>query len=206
MDKYELVLNDLEFEKSFWGNCCNTFDEEQKHYIYAKYMMLDRVAYSFNVNHKKILDIGGGPCSILLKSINLQYGAVCDPIQYPQWVMDRYKIKGIDFILSKAEQCKQIDLGISIPNTDLHTFWDEIWIYNCLQHTDDPENIVRRAVKRCMTLRIFEWIDIPPHEGHPHCLTEANLNEWIGKKPGGVVELAEGGCFGRAYYNATSIG
>jgi hypothetical protein len=26
-------MNDLRFESQYWGNCTNTFDEEQKHYI-----------------------------------------------------------------------------------------------------------------------------------------------------------------------------
>jgi hypothetical protein len=46
---------------------------------------------------------------------------------------------------------------------------------------------------------LFEWIDIPAHDGHPHELTEASLNEWIGQK-GNVITLAESGCYGKAYY------
>ena len=32
--------NDLKFESEYWGDCTNTFDEDQKHYIYAKYLQL----------------------------------------------------------------------------------------------------------------------------------------------------------------------
>ena len=65
-----------EFEKEYWGNCANTFDEDQKHYVYAKFMELPRMHYSFDAKGKRILDIGGGPSSMLLKCINLAKGKV----------------------------------------------------------------------------------------------------------------------------------
>ena len=33
-------MEDLEFEMSFWGDCTNTFGEDQKHYIYGNLMGL----------------------------------------------------------------------------------------------------------------------------------------------------------------------
>ncbi len=77
--------------------------------------------------------------------------------------------------------------------------WDEAWIYNVLQHTEDPEQVIGNARRAAMTVRLFEWIDIPPHEGHPHMLTEESLSGWLGH-PGQVGELRESGCFGRAFY------
>jgi hypothetical protein len=32
------VDHGFEFEKAYWGDCCNTFDEEGKHFVYAKLM------------------------------------------------------------------------------------------------------------------------------------------------------------------------
>jgi len=177
---------DLEFEKSYWGDCCNTFDEDQKHYIYAKYMGLDRQHYSFNVYGKRILDIGGGPTSILLKTVNLKEGKVVDPIHYPQWTIARYATKNISVLVKAGEDI--IEYG-----------WDEVWIYNCLQHTEDPEKIISNAKSAAKTLRFFEWVDIPPHDGHPHQLTRETLDFWIGSK-GNIVHLAEHGCYGKAYY------
>jgi 2-polyprenyl-3-methyl-5-hydroxy-6-metoxy-1,4-benzoquinol methylase len=34
--------------------------------------------------------------------------------------------------------------------------YDEVWIYNCLQHTQDPELIIQNAKKSAKILRIFE--------------------------------------------------
>jgi hypothetical protein len=78
--------------------------------------------------------------------------------------------------------------------------FDEAWIYNCLQHTDDPELIIQNALKSAKTLRIFEWIDVPAHDGHPIELTKKKLDAWIGKD-GQTIRLAESGCFGKAYFN-----
>jgi hypothetical protein len=179
--------NDLTFENNYWNDCTNTFDEDQKHYVYAKYMGLDRQHYSFNVNNKTILDIGGGPTSILLKTINLKKGKVCDPLKFPAWVYERYKIKNIDWeIISGESICEKS--------------WDEVWIYNCLQHTNDPSLIIKNALQAGKVLRIFEWIDIPPHDGHPQMITKELLDNLIGKQ-GSTIQLAESGCFGKAYYN-----
>lgn len=182
---------DYDFEKMYWGNCCNTFDEEQKHYVYGKLMGLTLNHYSFDVNGKRILDIGGGPVSMLLKSVNLSKGKVIDPIQYPDWTVQRYMANNIDVEVARGEDINEQG-------------WDEVWIYNCLQHADDPQKIIENAKRAAPVLRFFEWIDIPAHEGHPHELTEATLTQWIGRK-GNTINLAQSGCYGRAYYGIFNV-
>ena len=181
------MLNDLKFESEYWGDCTNTFDEDQKHYVYAKYMGLQQEHFSFNVFGKSVLDIGGGPTSILLKAKNLKEGLVCDPLKYPEWTRLRYLEKNIHVKTIRGEDV--IEAG-----------WDEVWIYNCLHHTDDPAKIISTAIKAAKTLRIFEWVDIPPHEGHPQMITKEFLDKCL-KSQGNTVQLAENGCFGKAYYN-----
>jgi hypothetical protein len=185
------MKNDLLFEKSYWSDCTNTFDEDQKHYVYAKYMGLEQVHYSFDVNNKSILDIGGGPTSMLLKTVNLKKGKVCDPLNFPNWIYERYNIKNIEYQLIEGEEVNEQG-------------WDEVWIYNCLQHTNDPAAIIKNALRAAKILRIFEWVDIPPHEGHPQMITKEFLDSVI-ECPGETVQLAENGCFGKAYYNIKNV-
>ena len=64
-------MNDFDFEKNFWNNCTNTFNEEVKQYSYATHMGLTVSKYNIIIEPKRILDIGGGPCSMLLKVPNL---------------------------------------------------------------------------------------------------------------------------------------
>jgi hypothetical protein len=193
--------DDYDFERSYWGDCCNTYEEDRKHYIYAKYMGLKPQGWSFMLNNSSVLDIGGGPTSMLLKCKNLKKGKVVDPISYPKWTVDRYA-------------SKNIDVGI-YPGEDVNEEgWDETWIYNCLQHTIDPAKIIDNAKKASKVLRIFEWVNIPAHDGHPHMLTKENLDSWIvGTSPamaaygysGNLVSLAEGGCHGVAYYGVFNL-
>jgi len=179
--------NDLEFEQGFWGNCCNTFGEDQKHFIYGNLMGLVGNYFSYDAENKRILDIGGGPTSMLLKTYNLVEGKVCDPINYPQWTKDRYKSKNISVQVVGGEDVKE-------------TGWDEVWIYNVMQHSENPKKIIQNAKRAAKVLRIFEWIDIPAHEGHPHMLTQQNLEKWIGQA-GKVTELTgQNGCYGKCFY------
>jgi len=180
------------FERDYWGDCTNTFDEEQKHYTYARYMGIPQVGYAFDARGKSVLDIGGGPVSMLLKCKNVRGSFVIDPLveSYPPWVIDRYGTKGI------ACQARR---GEDVQEAFLEAPFDEAWIYNVLQHTDDPAKVVANAKAVAPVLRIFEWVDIPPHEGHPHMLTAPALQEWIGAR-GNVVQLNERGCTGKAFY------
>jgi len=179
--------DDYGFEKDYWGTCCNTFDEDQKQYVYARLMGLQQRHWSIVVPEgTSVLDIGGGPTSMLLKTTGLSHGKVVDPIEYPQWTRDRYKMMNIE-----------VDVKTGEDVTDL--WWDEVWIYNYMQHAIDPGLIIDNAKRAAKVLRLFEWIDIPAHDGHPHELTEKALNKWIGAT-GGVTTLGESGCYGKAYF------
>ena len=178
------------FERSFWGNCCNTYHEDMKHYVYGNLMELKRQYFSFVLPNISVLDIGGGPTSMLLKCHGLIRGLVVDPIQYPEWTKARYAEMNIDV---------EVKTGENITETG----FDEVWIYNCLQHTEDPEKIIKNAKAAAPVLRIFEWIDIPAHEGHPQELKEDKLDQWCGGK-GGTAQLNQDGCHGRCYYGVFS--
>ncbi len=163
------MKDELEFERNWWGTCCNTFGEDSKHYYYAKYMGLTSNWQYFNTQGKSILDIGGGPTSMLLKAAGLKKGKVVDPIEYPAWTKERYALANIEVEVKRGEEVNE-------------TGWDEVWIYNCLQHVVDPELIIQNAKRAAPVLRIFEWVNFPPHEGHPHELTKKGLDEWIGQE------------------------
>jgi hypothetical protein len=190
-------LHNLDFEREFWGNCTNTLAEEYKHFVYAPFMGLnaDTNVFSINVTASdplSILDMGGGPASMLLKTHPLRRGVVWDPIAFPDWVRLRYADRNIELVTKNGE------------DLDQHGF-DEVWIYNCLQHTIDPETIVKKCMRAAKVIRIFEWINIEPYLGHPHKLTAAELNAWTSARNGlskrGTVQSfnGENGCFGEAY-------
>jgi hypothetical protein len=178
----------LAYEAAFWGDCVNTYGEESKQFVYARCMGLARNYMSYDVQGKRILDVGGGPVSLLLKTLNLREGRIFDPIQFPDWVMERYAVKNISYIVGYAEDMQERG-------------WDEVWIYNVLQHVEDPEQVVAHACRAAPILRMFEWIDIPPYEGHPNTLTAVQLSDYLGGQHGGVQQFnGESGCHGRAFF------
>lgn len=177
-----------QFERGFWGDCTNTFAEEDKQLMYAARMGLTVDYYAINVGGKRILDIGGGPVSLLLKCNNLRFGMVVDPIRYPDWVYHRYTAKGVATLIADGE-----NLAV--------TGFDEVWIYNVLQHCYDPAKIVANARRAAPVLRLFEWIDIPPYPGHPQMLTEQLLTQWVGSS-GATEYVTEKNCYGTAFYGA----
>jgi len=130
----------------------------------------------------------------MLRCVNLKKGKIVDPIDYPQWTKDRYAIHNVDV---------EVNYGENINEKG----WDEVWIYNCLQHVESPEKILLNALKAGKLLRLFEWINIPPHPGHPHELTSSLfyniLTDVTKTKYSSVVNLWDepSACYGEAFYD-----
>lgn len=183
------------WERQWHGTCQNTFWEEQKQQVYFEKMglqaqMIDGKFPVYDLKGASVLDIGGGPTSILLKCINVK-GTIIDPCDFPEWVGDRYKVAGIKFYKVKGED---FVIGNKIPQT-----YDEVFLYNCLQHCENPQKIIQNARKVSKIIRLFEWIETEPNEGHPHVLTEEKLNKWLGGE-GKVEEINDRGCVGKCFY------
>ena len=182
-----------DYESDFWGNCANTWHEEQKQFAYAKRMGLRAywaVAHPpvYDVEGKSIIDIGGGPVSILLKCVNLGTAVVADPAQYPDWVIERYRAHSVAYWMRQGEWLA----GEKVS-------FDEAWIYNVLTHVDDPARVIESARVSAQTIRLFEWIEQDPYPGHPQRLERADLEEWLGAS-GFVADVNENGAVGRAFY------
>ena len=140
-----------EWEANWWSSCGNTFSEEQKQLVYAEKMGLhaewDYGHFPvYDLKGASVLDIGGGPVSMLLKCKNFS-GTVVDPCDYPEWVTLRYDEARIDFVRGKGED-------YLIPFN-----FDEVWIYNVLQHTENPRKVIENARVMCKIIRLFEWVE-----------------------------------------------
>jgi len=186
-------MNHQEWEKNWWGSAVNTFGEEYKQIAYAKRMGLQffhngKSPFNIDMQNKAVLDIGGGPVSLLLKCINLEKGVVVDPCDYPAWIEQRYSLAGLQFI-----HCAGEDMPIDA------VVYDECWIYNVLQHVISPERVIKNARKVSKIIRLFEWVDCGTSEGHPHELTPLKLNEWL-RGEGKADFIDENTARGKCYY------
>lgn len=167
------MTGSLDHESEWWGNCVNTWSAEWSQIEYAKRMGLpidhDRGHYpSWDLGGKSVLDIGGGPASMLLKARNAGNMTVLDPCPYPEWVAARYEAAGIEYVVQSGEGFRSDQQ------------YDECWVYNVLQHVVDPGEILKVARRSAKVLRIFEWIGIEGDEMHPHVLTQEDLDRWCG--------------------------
>lgn len=187
------------WERRWWGNCINTFSEEAKQITYAHRMGLVMFKHPefyetwplYDMQGKSVVDIGGGPCSLLLKTHNLGNATVIDPCEYPSWTLSRYADAGVAVERLAGEH----------PITQAY---DEAWIYNVLQHVRDPEKIIANALRCSKVVRIFEWIDRGTGIGHPQALTAERLNTALAldAATAGKTENMQGenACWGMAYY------
>jgi len=156
--------------------------------MYAGYMKLQQFAGRpgwYDLRGMKVLDVGGGPVSMLLRCENYSRAMVVDPCNYPQWVLDRYRGAGIELMQIQAEEM------------DFDKEFDEAWVYNCLQHVRDPGKVVENTIRAARKVRVFEPLEIGVHKGHPHNLTREALDNAFGKQ--GLVHEGSGKP-GEVYY------
>jgi hypothetical protein len=167
-------------EAEYWGNCLGmrAWGEFVKQEMYGREMGLfaeyGTPHGELDMQGKSVLDVGGGPVSMTLRCINAGTLTVVDPCPWPPSVYRRYKNYGIEFIQSAAEDLDQhfrMDVAADL--------YDEVWLYNVLQHVQDPAEVLAHAKTLGKVLRIFEWLWIPADACHPHVLTPEGLLNWL---------------------------
>lgn len=185
------------WEAGWWGDCINTLNEEQKQLTYAEKMGLQwvrdpKTPYNLEIQGRSVLDVGGGPVSLLLKATGFSVAVVADPLMdaYPDWVRARYKEHHIASLSYPGEK-----LGREMDQQ----LFDEVWCYNVLQHVSNPALVVKNMIKLGRLIRIFEWIDTPTNVGHPHSLKAHELDSWLNGE-GKVEQLQQPGLYGKAYF------
>jgi SAM-dependent methyltransferase len=140
--------------------------EQQKRNQYGALMMIDADA----VQDKRVLDIGCGPASLLL-SYQGHYadGSVAlDPLTFDEHDESSYAEAGITRHIGPAEEY-----------ADEKKF-DEVWLYNCLQHVQSPEQVCNVAKEHTMgAVRIFEYVAVPTDQLHLHTLMPNQIRQFF---------------------------
>jgi hypothetical protein len=144
-----------EWERNWWLNAPQQYSVEIK--------KGDTVAGWLGIKNTPelaVIDIGCGPFSILQR-VQVGFGCAVDPIDYGP-LEQGYATAGLSRLFCRGE-----DLADILPGAN----FDEAWIYNCLQHVEDPTAVLGQAIRIAKRVRLFEWINLPPYTGHLHMLT-----------------------------------
>lgn len=111
-----------------------------------------------------VAEFGSGPLGMILETPLAALGSYAiDPLTFLDEDEARYTKAGMQRVVAPGE---------AIP--DGLTF-DEAWICNCLQHTIDPDAVIRAALRATQAVRVFEWVDVPTDALHLHTLTEGQI-------------------------------
>ena len=154
-----------QFEREWWGTEPQPhWDEEvAKQETYARLMGLPS---DLNMGTKTILDVGCGPVSMLLRATH-GGGVGVDPLSMSEETKANYAAANVTLHHGKAEDFKTAE------------HFDEGWMYNCLQHVDEPDKVMAMLLRSVDSVRIFEWVDMPVYEGHPHTLNVEQFERWL---------------------------
>lgn len=125
------------------------------------YSLILEIPFFYDFKNKSVLDIGGGPNSILLRSKNFSRARIVDPGNYSKEVVDNYYKNNIEYVKQLAENYNSTEK------------FDEVLIYNVLQHTVNTEKIIKNALDSATErIRFFDWGYTKPTLGHPQTITK----------------------------------
>lgn len=135
-------------------------DEEAAHRLWYRGLL---GITSEAVDGRDVLDIGGGPCPIVAdQSLSLGTRVVVDPMDVDET---------IDPTPPNVVRIKKYAETLS-----LSVKFDEVWVYNVLQHVTSPSLVVETVQRHAAhTVRWFEWINTPLSVVHPHSIDKAFL-------------------------------
>lgn len=156
---------------------------------YAKYMMLfedfgvknaeeNKFNYDqpiFDLQGKSVVDVCGGPNSLILRCFNFKKAIIVDPGEFPDYITNRYTKHGIEIAKVPAEEFEYNEKV------------NEVWFYNALQHVYNPYIILENAKNNSGTIRIMEAVNCGTDIQHPQNLTAEEFEKVLGIK-GQVIE------------------
>ncbi len=160
-------------------------DFENNHYVFSWEVIFKILNMPYlDYENKTIIDVGSGPVGPLLYCKNISNKSACiEPLinKYNPIVKERYSNNGINVFDGPFEDY--------IFNEKI----DEIWFFNILQHCIDPELCLKKAIQNSKIIRVFEPIDLPTNNEHPHSFSE----QWFKDILGDEIKIFQGGTIDR---------
>lgn len=151
-------------EALFHANVAYRSREHLQRAFYSGMLEIDSVH-----PNASIIDFGCGPESLLLKQPPSDFGrrVAVDPLTFSDEDEARYAKHGIKRIHSPIEKLILAD------------YFDEVWVYNCLQHVINPSTVLSLATRYGHTVRIFEWVNEPRSVVHIHSPSEEFIRDTL---------------------------
>ena len=119
-----------------------------------------------DLKQKSIAEIGCARISSLFFCNNYSKSYVIEPTQYPE--ADKYyEGKDIVKIHERAEVC-------NFPKVD------EVWMFNLLQHVQNPDLLIKKCKQNSKIIRFFEPIDYEINEQHPFKFSFDDFKNYFG--------------------------
>lgn len=160
---------------------------EQKLEDYAKfYRTCLRLLDIDRVYVRNVLEVGCADIPLLHYHLQSE-SSVCEPMPSPIL----HKICHIEKI--SMHYCKFEDL--EEPSEQ----FNEVWIFNVMQHIQDPEKFIEKAKRIGKSILFFEPIDWPIEIYHPFSYTLDDYKRWFGDcvqfyKGGSIKGFHEANC------------
>lgn len=128
---------------------------------YFKYLGIDK-----DLKGKSIIEIGPGRISSLLFCENRGKSYIIEPTVY----------EGIDHLYQDPEL-----ILVRERAEDFHfPLVDEVWMFNLLQHVQDPDFLISKCKKNSKIIRFFEPVDLPTDNEHPFSFSRDDFYSYFG--------------------------
>jgi hypothetical protein len=154
-------------ERKFHSNHNQTDQKMFEMYSESYSQYFDHVGIDANLHGKRIIEIGCADVSALTCCTGFGQSVIIEPMP------SSYLVKSVE------------DLDITLYQEPAETLkldgeYDEVWLFNVLQHVINPDQIIQNCKKWAHTIRYFEPINTAICEVHPHAFTLGDFESWFG--------------------------
>lgn len=115
---------------------------------------------------KSVIEIGPGRIAALLFCTNHKLSFVLEPTEY-EGVAHLYEKENLLVFKKTAEE-------IDLPRVD------EVWLFNLLQHVQDPDLLINKCKEVAKVIRFFEPVDLPTNLEHPFSFSMDDFKGYFG--------------------------
>lgn len=157
-------LEAQEGEKAF--HIAEPLEMSFEHYKIAYQHYFKWLDINPDLKGKSVIEIGPGRIAGLLFCSNFKLSYILEPTEY-EGVDHLYKRENLLVWKKTAEE-------IDLPRVD------EVWLFNLLQHVQDPDLLIEKCKQVAKVIRFFEPVDLPTNLEHPFTFSMDDFKGYFG--------------------------